>query len=93
MALDQLDGSIDGSVSTESSITGTVELGFSASGVVDIPGSYYTVYDGPYEITPTVDLQELETRSKLMRDDVTVLAIPYYETSNLSGGYTAIIGG
>ena len=48
-------------------------------------------YDGSYEATPTMEEQVLHTRSKTMRDDVTVHAIPYTQTTNPSGGYTAII--
>lgn len=43
------------------------------------------VYAGPYEVTPHVDAQYLPTQRKLMSDDVTIRAIPYYETSNVSG--------
>lgn len=48
------------------------------------------VYPGPYEVTPAVRQQVLNTRNKQMSDDVTVLEIPYAETSNESGT-TAII--
>lgn len=54
----------------------------------DLP--YYT---GEYTVTPSLDAQILDTQGKAMRDDVVVLEIPYYETSNPQGGYTAIIGG
>lgn len=50
-------------------------------------------YDGPYEVTPLVASDVvLETRKKLMRDDVTVRKIPQYEVSNDAGGYTLTIG-
>lgn len=50
-------------------------------------------YDGPYEVTPLVASEVvLETRKKLMRDDVTVRKIPQYEVSNDAGGYTLTIG-
>lgn len=42
-------------------------------------------YDGDYVITPRVDEQILQTREKLMADNVTVKEIPYYETSNING--------
>lgn len=45
-------------------------------------------YDGPYEVTPTSQEQTLDTNGMLMRDDVTVHQVPYYETTNESGGYT-----
>lgn len=51
-------------------------------------------YDGDYVVTPKAfDPTVLETYDKIMRDDVTVLEIPYYETSNLGGGYTVFIAG
>lgn len=50
-------------------------------------------YDGEYTITPKVTEQTLPTRAKTMRDDVTVLEIPYVSVSNLSGGNTVTIGG
>ena len=58
-----------------------------ASGVL-VDGTPYTY---SYEVTPTMAEQVLPTRSKTMRDDLTVHAIPYTRTSNDSGGYTAII--
>ena len=51
-------------------------------------------YEGPYTVTPLAHSETvLETQDKYMDDDVTVLKIPYYETSNLSGGYTVFIAG
>lgn len=50
------------------------------------------VYEGEYSVTPSSAVQTLETRGKTMREDVTVLAIPYFETSNESGT-TVYIGG
>lgn len=48
-------------------------------------------YDGDYFVTPRVDEQTLETDSKLMLDDLTVKAIPYYDTTNAAGGSTVYI--
>ena len=50
-------------------------------------------YGGPYEVRPRPDAIILPTRETAMAQDLTVLAIPYYTTTNASGGYTAIIGG
>lgn len=50
-------------------------------------------YSGEYIITPLAFEQTtLETTGKLMRDDVTVLEIPYYRSSNPHGGDTIFIG-
>ena len=49
-------------------------------------------YKGDYTITPKIDSQTMRTKNKKMEDNVTVLSIPYYETSNLTGK-TVYIGG
>lgn len=49
-------------------------------------------YDGSYIVTPKVEDQVLQTSDKLMSDDVTIKAIPFYSTSNQSGGETIYIG-
>lgn len=53
----------------------------------------YDRFDGEYVVTPTDEDQYLDTSRKVMRGDVTVQAVPYFETTNESGGYTVIIGG
>lgn len=50
-------------------------------------------YEGDYIITPSGEIQVLETSQKKMQDDVTVLAVPYAETANSAGGITVTIGG
>lgn len=42
-------------------------------------------YTGEYIVTPDVFVQTLDTKYKLMEDDVTVLEIPYSEVSNQYG--------
>lgn len=49
-------------------------------------------YEGSYNVIPRVYQQTLETRDKLMLDDVTVEIIPLAKTINLSNGYTVTIG-
>lgn len=48
-------------------------------------------YDGPYDVTPKVTAQTLPTAKKLMREDVSVRAIPYFDVSNPAGGNTIYI--
>lgn len=48
-------------------------------------------YTGPYEVVPKVNPQTLSTARKMMRDDVTVREVPYYEVSNQFGGNTVYI--
>lgn len=49
-------------------------------------------YTGSYTVIPKTDAQTLPTAQKFMADDVSVLAIPYFETSNTDGGETVYIG-
>lgn len=56
--------------------------------VVDAP-----VYDGNYDVMPTFEQQNLETRNKLLREDVIVHPIAVSRTQNLAGGTTIFIGG
>lgn len=49
-------------------------------------------YTGEYTVTPKVNSQTLETAKKLMINDVTIKAIPYYDVGNTSGGSTVYIG-
>lgn len=66
-------------------------INISVDDIYGVAGGY-DFFEGPYEVTPETNPQELETKDKLMADNVVVFEIPYYETSNLSGGVTAIIG-
>ena len=50
------------------------------------------VYDGEYNVIPRVYQQVLETKDKVMLDDVTVEIIPLSQVINLSNGYTVTIG-
>lgn len=56
-------------------------------------GGMLPLYEGEYSIRPQPHIDTvLPTANKSMADDVTVQKIPYYETTNPAGGYTAIIG-
>ncbi len=50
-------------------------------------------YQGTTDVTPKVEPQALPTADTVLHADVTVRGIPFYTTTNPSGGYTAIIGG
>lgn len=76
--------SIGGSISGESTLTGTLSVA---------TGQDYEVYDGDYKVTPMVEEEQiLETARKLLADDIVVAKVPYFETSNDSNGKTAYIG-
>ena len=48
-------------------------------------------YEGPYDVTPKVTAQTLQTAQKFMREVVSVRAIPYFDVSNPAGGNTIYI--
>lgn len=50
-----------------------------------------TLYDGDYEVTPTVAAKRLETAKKIMNEDLIIKAIPYAEVSNGANGKTVTI--
>ena len=49
-------------------------------------------YEGDYNVIPRVYQQTLDTKDKLMLNDVTVEIIPLSRVINLSNGYTVTIG-
>lgn len=74
--------------------SGCLKARVSASGV--LAGSLskpigYTDYVGDYEVTPKTSEQTLRTKDKHLTEDVTIKSIPYFETSNNSGGNTIYI--
>lgn len=85
-----------GVISNNSSLTGKIN---ETSGV--IKGSIfrsatdpsYDEYEGSYEVTPSVDPQQLETENKVMKENVNIKSIPFYKVSNIHHGNTVIIGG
>lgn len=48
-------------------------------------------YEGNYTVIPKVEEQKMETKGKVMIDDVTVKSVPFFEVSNTSGGNTVYI--
>lgn len=73
----------------------TLESG-SVAGTVSVPETSEDDarehYSGSYVVEPRADRdQYLQTRNKVMDDDMTIKKIAYSETSNASGGYTAYI--
>lgn len=86
---------LTGTIQLRQTITGTVQLKEVLTGVVQLPNltpPVHPSYDGPYEVTPRFYKQKLETKEKLMTDDVTVDVIPVHEVTNPAGGITVTIG-
>lgn len=87
---------IDGDLSLTSQICGDLSLTSQICGEIDkvlMVDLAHQYYHGPYVVTPLVNNEVvLPTDGLVMTDDVTVLKVPYFETSNPSGGNTATIG-
>lgn len=82
-----------GVISEVDTLTGIISDIDTLVGEIDLPDEAVNTYEGAYEVTPMAfERQTLDTENKKMLHDVTVYEIPYYLTTNLSGGYTAIIG-
>lgn len=81
---------IEGEVNLSSVIDGDTLLYDHVDGesgvFYEVSAQEHDTYDGSYVVIPMVDTEQtLLTANKIMADDVTVRAIPYYETSNQYG--------
>lgn len=89
-----MEKSIMGYLSGTSKLSGVLSGTGQLEGVLSIPERYGgDPYQGDYEVIPSAGFQLLLTADKTLEDDILVHPIPYSEVSNLSGGYTATIGG
>ena len=67
----------------------TIEVGIGAPH----SGTDFPIYTGPTLVKPEpYYYQILETDKKALKENITVLPIPYFEMSNPSGGTTIYIG-
>ena len=82
-----------GFLSGTSELIGMLSDAGQMEGELSIPDRLGNKYDGTYDIIPSSDFQLLPTAECYLEDDMIVHPIPYAEVSNLSGGYTANIGG
>lgn len=60
--------------------------------IFDMSEQEKEIYEGDYKVTPKVDSIILDTKDKIMYDDVTIYQIPYSAVSNPAGGTTVTIG-
>lgn len=78
---------IDGGINTTVTIDGVL------GNLYLVSPETYSIYTGEYEVFPDLSEHILETDDKIMENDVTVHRVPSWETANLYGGETFIIGG
>ena len=77
-----MDGAIRGTLSvSEATIRGTLSI-----------SSSYDKYEGSYTVVPSEFEQTLNTKYRIMSNDVTVRSIPTYRVANAAGGDTFTIG-
>ena len=86
------DGELTGEIVSTYEITSEITSALAIQGQVSTMPLLHN-YEGTYEISPVAELDIiLETSNKILKNDIVVKEIPYFETSNESGGYTVIIG-
>lgn len=86
-------GSLQGSVIARQPLSGDVAEKRKLQGDVNVGGTIKPEdYEGDYSVTPKVDSQVLATKAKYMVDDLVIKEIPFFDTSNTSGGRTIYIG-
>lgn len=68
---------LQGNLTTESTLVGTLSVRQSLNGLLTIPeGVRVPTYEGTYEVTPTEETQILDTNNLKMTDNVTINPIP-----------------
>ena len=86
-------GVLNGFLTPQGGISGELSSDGSLQGLISYPSEVVVdVYSGDYVVDPDFDGRVLDTRDKLMTDDVTINAIRVTKTSNLFGGQTVVIG-
>ena len=86
---------LEGIVAKKHEIVGNVSGTAKLSGDISISNTIIVDYDefeGPYEVKPLIESQTLDTKDKLMKEDLIVQAIPYAEVTNTARGITVTIG-
>lgn len=96
--------SIEGTIENSKNISGSIGYAKNFSGTMsssgNLIGTVYAamdhsgieIYHGPYNATPTADIQILETKFKKLIDNVTIEATPISDTQTAgTDGYTITV--
>ena len=74
----------EGIVVPAQTVTDTQSIGMGIGAKYAVAGA--EAYDGTYEVIPKArQSQTLETKNKLMEEDVFIFEVPYFQTSNEHG--------
>ena len=88
----KLHGSVSGKISGGGKMRGSISYAGTIGGAISA-GAPRNVYSGVYKITPKTSKEVvLDTAKKYLEQDITVLKVPFYQTSNEQGGTTIYIG-
>lgn len=74
-------------------IVSTPEVEFQLPPFLVVQAGTLPVYTGEYEVDPDFERTILETKNKVLTDDLVVNPIEVSRVSNTSGGTTVYIGG
>lgn len=74
-------------------LAGFQEIEVDFGQIHQITGGDVPVYSGAYSVDPRVAEQVLQTKGKMMQENLIVEKIPYFDVGNTSGGSTVYIGG
>lgn len=80
-------GELSGTLTSPGTISGSLSGSKTISGELTIPSAVLPPsYEGEYEVIPKAyESQTLETKDKLMEDNVFIFSVPYFQTSNEHG--------
>lgn len=70
------DGEISASLSVEQGIDGSLSAQQTLNAELVIGSSDYPIYDGPYDFTPSTEVQTINVSHTLPRGDITIQPIP-----------------
>lgn len=84
-------GSLRGSIPAQGTLRGVLSGDGSLKGSICVTKEF-DAYAGDYNIVPKAFIsQTLETANKVLKENVTISEVPYWETRNESNGQTAYI--
>lgn len=80
-------GTLRGTISAESTLSGKLSASGGLSGKLSMAtAASYEVYEGDYKVVPQAfNTQTLETANKLLKENIVVAEVPFFETSNETG--------
>lgn len=83
--------SLSGKISAQAGLSGKLSGDGNLKGAICVTKEY-DAYTGDYKVIPKAfNSQILPTANKVLKEDVVIMEVPYWETGNESDGTTAYI--